>query len=63
MYIYAWAFLGDTVVKNLSANTGDTRDSGLIPGSERSGGGNLLENSKDRGAWWATVRRVTKTQK
>ena len=29
------------MVKNLSANTGNTRDSGLIPGSERSGGRNF----------------------
>jgi len=49
-------------------NTGDTRDVGLIPGSERSpegGHGNplqysCLENPMDRGAWWATVHRVTK---
>ena len=49
-----------TVVKNPPANAGDM---GLIPGSGRSpGGGNgnslqysYLENSTDRGAWWATV--------
>ena len=43
-----------------SANAGDT---GLIPGTGRSpgeGNGNplqyfYLENSKDRGTWWATV--------
>ena len=42
---------------------------GLIPGSERypgAGNGNplqysCLENSKDRGAWWATVHRATKS--
>ena len=47
------------VVKNPSANTGDVRDSGLIPGlgrSPRGGHGNplqysCLENLKDRGAW------------
>ena len=47
------------VVKNLSANAGDVRDSGLIPGlgrSPRGGHGNplqysCLENLKDRGAW------------
>ena len=49
--------------KNLPANTGDA-DS--IPGSRRyPGEGNLLqysclEFSMDRGAWWATVHRVTK---
>ena len=37
-------FPGDSVVKNLPANAGDTGDLGLIPGSGRStGGGN--ENS------------------
>ena len=57
------------VVKNRSANAGDKRGVGLIPGLERSpgeGNGNslwysCLENSKDRGAWWATVHRVTKS--
>ena len=51
-------FQGGSVVKNLTANTGDARDVGLIPGSERSpegGNGNqlqysCLENSMDRGA-------------
>ena len=45
-------------------------DLGLIPGSGRSPGernGNplqysCLENSMDRGAWWATVHRVAKSQ-
>ena len=31
-------FPGGTVVDNLSANAGDTRDVGLIPGSGRSPG-------------------------
>ena len=60
-------FFGDTVVKNLSANAGDSGDAGLIPGSRRcpgEGSGNplqysCLENSMDRGAWWATFRGVT----
>ena len=51
------------VIKNLLANAGDTRDVGFIPGSERSPGGghgnplqySCLENTMDRGAWWATV--------
>ena len=63
-------FSGDTVVKNLPANTGDIRDAGLIPGSGRSHGGghgnplqySCLENPTDRGAWRATVHRVTKSQ-
>ena len=51
-------FPGGTVVKNLSASAGDTRDMSLNPGSGRSpgvGNGNLLqdsclENSMDKGA-------------
>ena len=58
------------MVKNLPANAGDTRDTGLIPGFGRSpgeGNGNMfqyscLESSMDRGAWWATVHGVTKNQ-
>ena len=58
------------VVKNPAANAGDIRDAGYIPGSERAHGrghGNPLQyiclgNSIDRGAWWATVHRVTKSQ-
>ena len=49
------------MAKNLPANAGDSRDAALIPGSGRSPGvrnGNplqysFLENSMDRGAWWA----------
>ena len=60
------------MVKNLptNANAGDVRDTGLIPGLGRSpgeGNGNplqfsCLENPMDRGAWWATVHRVAKSQ-
>ena len=42
---------------------------GLIPGLGSPGEGNgnplqysCLENPKDRGAWWATVHRVAKSQ-
>ena len=64
-----WGFLCGSVVKNPPANTGDTRDIGLIPGSERSprvGNGRPLQYScleipMDRGAWWATVLRVAKS--
>ena len=57
------------VVKNPSANAGDIRDEGLIPGSGRSPGrghGNplqcsCLENPMDRGAMWATFHRVAKS--
>ena len=60
-------FPGGSTVKNLSANAGDTS---LIPGSGRFPGGehgnplqhSSLENPMDRGAWWATVHRVEKSQ-
>ena len=63
-------FLVLLVEKNLPANAGDSRDMGLIPGSGRSPGrGNtnplqysFLENPMDRGAWWATVHGVPKSQ-
>ena len=56
------------MVKNSPASAGDTRDVGSVPGSGRSpgeGNGNPLqyssmENSVDRGAWWATVHVVTR---
>ena len=59
------------VVNKQPANAGDVTHVGSIPGSGRSpgvGNGNplqysWLENSIDRGAWWATVHRVTKSQK
>ena len=62
-------FPGGAVVKNLPANTGDTKDAGSIPGYGRcpgAGNGNPLqyscvENAMDRGAWWATVPGVTKS--
>ena len=58
------------MVKNLPANAGDTRDASSIPGLGRSpgeGNGNpfqysYLENSMDRGAWWAAVHGVAKGQ-
>jgi len=58
------------VEKNLPANAGAVRDTGLTPGSERSLGrrhGNplqysYLENPLDRGAWWATAHRVAQSQ-
>ena len=57
-----------SVVKTPSANTGDTRDTGLIPGLRRSpgeGNGNPLQYSclgdpKEREAWWIAVHGVTK---
>ena len=58
-------FPDGSVVKNLPANAGDLC---LISGLGRSpgeGNGSLLqysclENSMDRGAWWATIRGVTR---
>ena len=54
------------VAKNPPANVGNARDTGLIPGLQRSpgeGNGNplqysCLENPMDRGAWGATVHGV-----
>ena len=61
-------FLGGCSIRGLPANAGDARDVGSIPGlggSPGEGDGNplqysCLENPMDRGAWQATVHRVTK---
>ena len=62
-------FPGGAVVKNLpTTNARDPGNSGSIPGLGRSpgvGNGNplqysCLEDSVDRGVWWATVHGVTK---
>ena len=58
------------MLKNPLANSGDIRNRSSIPGSGRSpgdGNGNplqysCLENPRDRGAWWATVHGVPKSQ-
>ena len=58
------------MIKNPPANAGDTKDTGLVSGLGRShsgGNGNslqysCLENSMDRGAWWATVHGAVKSQ-
>ena len=60
-------FPNGSVVKNPPANAGDT---GSVPGWGRSaavGNSNplkysCLENSMNRGAWWATVHGVIKSQ-
>jgi len=65
-----WASQVALVVKNLSANAGDIRDQGSIPGLGRSpdeGNNNPLkyscqENPMDRGTCWATVYRVAKSR-
>ena len=56
-------------VKNLPTNAGDLRDMGSIPGLGRSAGGghgnslwySCLENPMERGAWWATVHGIAKS--
>ena len=65
-----WASQVVLVVKNLLANAGDIRVTGLIPGSARfprEGPGDplqyyCLENPMNRGARWATVHEVTKSR-
>ena len=60
-------FPGGSAIKNPPANAGD---SGSIPALRRSpgeGNGNplqysFLENSMDRGAWWATIPGITKSR-
>ena len=57
------------VVKISPANAGDIRDVSSVPGSGRSPGGGhgnplqyfCLENPMDRGAWQATLHRVTES--
>ena len=69
-YFFTRAFPGGAVAKNLPANAGDTGDASLIPGSGRSPGVgddnplqySCLENSMNRGAWWAIVHRVAKSR-
>ena len=58
------------MVKNPPANAGDIRDSGSVPGLGRFLGGrhgiplqySFLENPRDRGARWAIVHRLPKSQ-
>ena len=70
VYMNGWASQVVLVIKNPSADPGDVRDVGLIPGSGRSPGGghsnplqcSFLENPMDRGAWRATVHKVAKSR-
>ena len=58
------------VIMNLPANTEDSRDTVLIPGSGRSpgeGNGNplqysCLENPMNRGVQWTAIHGVAKSQ-
>ena len=69
-YSGKWASQVALVVKNPPANAGDISKMGSIPGLGRSpGGGNgnppqysCLEKPMGRGAWWATVHGITKSQ-
>ena len=64
------AFQVSLVVKNPPIKAGDVIDAGSASGLERSPGGGLgnppeyscLENPMERGAWWATVHGVAKSQ-
>ena len=57
------------VLKNRHTNAGDIREAVPIPGSGRFPGGGpgnplqypCLENPMDRGTWWATFHKVTKS--
>ena len=63
----SWASLEAQLVKNPPAMQ---ENLGLIPGLGRCPGGghgnplqySFLENPMDRGAWWATMHRIPKTQ-
>ena len=65
--MYHLSFPGGSYGKEFACNAGDP---GLIPGSGRSpreGNGypvqySSLENPMDKGAWWATVHGVRKSQ-
>ena len=58
------------VMKKPLASAGDTKEAGSVPGLGRSPGGghgnpllnSYLENPVDRGAWRATVFRVSKSR-
>ena len=58
------------MVKNSTANAGDTGATDSVPGWGRSPGGghgnslqhSCLEDSRDRGAWQATVHGITESK-
>ena len=58
------------VVKDLSANAGDIKDTGSVPGLGRPPGGgysnplqySYLENTMNRGPWWIPVHGVSKSR-
>ena len=63
-------FPGCSAVKNPASTAEDTGDTGLIPGWERSPGGengdplqySCLKDLMDSGAWWATIHSTAKSQ-
>ena len=55
-------FFGDAVVKNLPANAGDTGSISPGEGNGKPLQYSCLGNPVDRGAWWATVHGVAKSQ-
>ena len=63
-------FPGGAGGKEPACYGGNVRDMDSIPGLGRSPGGghgnllqySCLENPMDRGAWWPTIHRVTKSQ-
>ena len=70
IFSYNWASQVVLVVKNLPANAGGIQDMSLTPGLGRSPPGghghplqySCLENPMDRGAWWAIVYGMAKSQ-
>ena len=70
MKVYSRASQVVLVVKNLLASAGDERDVGSVLELGRSPGGghgnpsrySCVENSMDRGVWWAAVHNVAKSQ-
>ena len=64
-------FTGDTIGKELPVNAGDIRDVGLISEWGKSPGEKAMATHCSllawripwRGAWWATVHGVAKSQK
>ena len=65
-----WASRVMLMIKNPPANAGEVRDMDSAPGLKKSPGGqcgnpiqcSCMENPMERGAWWATVQRVAKSQ-
>ena len=69
-YVQLWHTQDFPGGSDSKASASNARDPGSIPGSGRApgeGNGNplqysCLENPMDRGAWWASVHRVGKSQ-